>query len=277
MFSASLDPSQLVKIQEFKATLKSEGVLHWEFIDTDQFEKLILLHITRHVQEWRHREPPKMLSRKSNAALAAEPVNAEMLAKSIDDEDEEGFLDLVEVFEERMGEVTAIVTRLNDAQNELTAKTSQATTELQLMANSPQGASAKLARRHIARVADEMLQFTARTDAEIPLFRAAMNSAISALTKAATLSVDFGSAQTVSARSAAITLLSSLPSAREAMTAFKATTLALPRITKELNQAKRKQAASLEALHAELENAERLITEAISVIDSLIRDSTKQQ
>lgn len=273
---SKLDPTQLMKIQDFKATLKSEGVFHWEFVDTDQFEKLILLHITRHVQEWRHREPRTNLSISSADAPVPEPAKVNIHAKSVDDDDE-GLLDLIEVFEERIGEVTTIIIRLNDAQSDLTVTTSQGTADLRSLAASPEGASAKHARRLIARVAEEMLQFTARTEAEIPLFRAAMNSAMTALTKAATLSVDFDSAQTASARNAAITLLSSLPPAREAMTAFKATTLALPRITKELNQAKRKQGAALEALHAELENAERLIAEAVSVIDSLIRESPRQQ
>lgn len=141
---------------------------------------------------------------------------------------------------------------------------------MQALTASPEIATAKQARRLIAKVAEEMLQFTARTEAEIPLFRAAINSSMAALTKAATLSSAFDGEQTRTAREAALTLLSSLPEARESMVGFKASTAALPRITKELNQAKRKQISALDSLVAEFESAERLITEAISVMDTLL-------
>lgn len=267
---SKIDSDQLMKLQIFKQRLKNEGILHWEFADSDQFEKLVTFHITRYVQSWRHvqRSATEILTSSSDSPKAAQ--SSMTVQSEVTSDEDDGLLDLIETFEERIGEVTNIVNRLSDAQNELASKTVQCTAELQDLQAAPEGATPKQTRRLIAKVADEMTQFAARTEAEIPLFRTAMNDSVAALTKAATLSVAFGSEQTQTARTAALALLSSLPTARESMIGFKATTVALPRITKELNQAKRKQESVLDALIAELESAERLLTEAIGVMDTLL-------
>ena len=267
---SKIDSDQLMKLQSFKQRLKNEGILHWEFADSDQFEKLVTLHLTRCVQSWRHvqRSATEILTSSSDSTKAEQ--SGMTVQSEVTSDEDDGLLDLIETFEERIGEVTNIVSRLSDAQNELASKTVQGTAELQALYAAPEGATAKQARRLIAKVADEMTQFAARTEAEIPLFRTAMNDSVAALTKAATLSVAFGSEQTQTARTAALALLSSLPIARESMIGFKATTVALPRITKELNQAKRKQESVVDSLIAEFESAERLVTEAISVMDTLL-------
>jgi hypothetical protein len=269
---SKIDADQLAKAQGFKQRLRVEGVLHWEFSNVDQFEKLITLHITRHVQSWRQvPKTPDALPRHSVDLSATDGSDVALKAEANSDEDD-GLLDLIEMVEERFAEVTSIVTRLNDAKTELSAKTAQGTADLEGLQTSPEIATTKHVRRLISKVADEMIRFTARTEAEIPLFRAAIDGSMSALTKAAMLSMDFDREETRAARRAAQSLLRILPAARDSMMGFKGSTLALPRITKELNQAKRKQTSAVELLIAEFENAERLVTEAIRVIDSLLDD-----
>ena len=69
---------------------------------------------------------------------------------------------------------------------------------------------------------------------------------------------------------AATNLLITLATARGTMEEFRESTAALPKMTKELNIAKRKQVAVVANLVSEFENAERLLSEAIDVIDGLI-------
>ena len=266
---SKIDTDQLMKLQSFKQRLKTEGVLHWEFADIDQFEKLVILHITKHVQWWRNNQPiaAAVITGSSDSVKIDQSIKTALGVVTYDDD---GLLDLIETFEERIADAINIMTRLSDAQNELTSKTSRGSAELLALQTAPEVATAKQIRRLIAKVADEMIQFTARTEAEIPLFRAAMNSSMAALTKAVTLSDEFDSEQTQNARTAALTLLGSIPAARESMICFKCSTVALPRITKELNQAKRRQVSAVDSLIVEFENAERLVTEAISVMDTLL-------
>ncbi|MCZ8294675.1 MAG: hypothetical protein O9312_14285 [Hylemonella sp.] len=269
---SKLDPEQLLKVQEFKNSLKESGVLCWDFAEPEQFEKLAAMHITRHVQNWRQKRQTKKEVSKSHLPDASTMTQVASIDESVDDGTEDGYLDLLEIFAERNAEVTEITNRLNDAQTELTVKTSQGTSEIQALTTSPQGATPAQARRIIGKVATEMLLFTQRVNAEVPLFRAAINSSMSALTRAATLSVEFDREQTHVAKDAAGLLLSGLGRARQSMAEFKVSTLGLPRITKELNVAKRKQAAAIDALIGEFENAEQLMAEAIQVMDTLLRD-----
>jgi hypothetical protein len=96
-----------------------------------------------------------------------------------------------------------------------------------------------------------------------------MGASMAALTRAAILSAEFDKEHARSAKSAAISLLAALSGARQSMQDFRFTTLALPRITKELNAAKRKQALALESLIAEFDSAEQLLAEAMTVLDAI--------
>jgi hypothetical protein len=199
----------------------------------------------------------------------AAPTPASVAPIDIEESDDAGYFDLLEDFSERSAEMTEIALRLASAQNELTEHVQKGARELDELKASPEAASPAAFRRSIARVADEMHRFTTRVDAEIPLFRAAADGSMSALVKVATLAAELDPTQVAGTKEAASTLLITLASTRASTTEFKASTTALPRMTKELNVAKRKQAAALERLIAEYENTERLLVEAIAVIDAL--------
>jgi hypothetical protein len=58
---AELDPGvdaeQLLAVREFRGKLANDGLLYWEFLSHEQFDQLVRVHLTRHVQNWakRHR------------------------------------------------------------------------------------------------------------------------------------------------------------------------------------------------------------------------------
>lgn len=268
---SKLDPAQLQRLHEFKESLKREGVLHWDFSDSEQFEKLVSMHITKHVQKWRLRQQTTTRELNSPVLVAESPTEAAAPHIGDIDEDEDGYFDLLETFEERSAEVNEIANRLTDAQTELTARMSQGTLEMAALVASPNGANPAQVRRLIGKVAEEMLQFTNRVNAEVPLFRGAMNGSMNALTRAVTLSAEFDNEQTRTAKTAAKLLLAALSEARLSMVGFKASIVALPRMTKELNSAKRQQAAAVDALISEFANGEQLLVEALTVFDTLLQ------
>lgn len=271
---SKLDPFQLGKIQEFKAALQAAGLLSWDFSDVEQFEKLVDLHLTRHVQAWRKRRDDGQP--KPSAVTAALPVAAPSpaapsnAATGADERDDDaGYIDLLEDFTQSSEEMAEIALRLSAAQSDLTEHTQKGGHELDALKASGKELSPSVVRRSITRVADEMLRFTNRVEVEIPLFRGAADRSMAALVKAATLAAELDPNQIAGTKEAASTLLMTLAGARGSTTEFKATTASLPRMTKELNVAKRKQVAALERLIGEFENTERLLVEAIAVIDAL--------
>ena len=267
---SKLDPEQLKKLLNFKASLGDEGVLHWNFSTSEQFEKLISMHITKHVQKWRQKSSSTNPAQQTRTQVTPPGNGSNASTDVLATVEEDGYLDLVEMFEKRTTEVTDISNRLAAAQKELTAHTSYATQELQALS----GPSPADAKKIIGKVADEMLQFTNCVNTEVPLFRAAMSGSIATLIRVATLSAEFSSPSTEAVKTAAKSLLYALRDARESMGAFKASTVGLPGITTSLNLAKRKQATALSALIAEFENGEQLLTEAIAVLDALVSGDT---
>ena len=272
MAPSKVDPTQLKNLQNFKTSLEHEGVLYWEFSEVEQFEKLVLMHITKHVQNWRqrHQSPPKI---SQTQFVVTEPeVDLATPESACVAQEEDGYLDLLEVFEDRSVEVSEVVNRLADAQAELSKRLVKGTEDLQALQRPPNAATQTQIKRLIAKVAEEMDRFTNRVNAEMPLLRSAMNGSINALTRAAMLSVDFDPEQTHAAKTAATSLLSALRGAKQSMSEFKSTTNALPRITKDLNTAKRRQSTAMDSLIAEFESGEQLLVEALTVLDTLLQE-----
>ncbi|MBG9390090.1 hypothetical protein [Caenimonas aquaedulcis] len=274
---SKLDPHQLAKVLEFKASLQDTGLLSWDFSDLDQFKNLVELHLTRHVQAWRKRrdQGTDVLGPSTTTSIPVIPdapareSESEHVEEVANDEEDAGYIDLLEVFTERSAEMAEIALRLGAAQAELTEHTTKGTQELDELRIAGKQVPPAVMRRSIGRIADEMLRFTTRVEAEIPLFRTAADRSMSALVKVATLAAELAPDQVAETKAAASTLLATLAGARGSIGEFRDTTAALPRMTKELNVAKRKQVAALERLVGEFENAERLVTEAIAVIDAL--------
>lgn len=267
---SKLDTNQLERVQKFKKQISDCGLLTWDFIDAGQFEKLVSLHITRHVQAWRKlREAEPLTKRPSQSiAISSEATQTPPSISDVDTDDF-GYLDYLEDFADRSAEMTEIAERLTKAQQELTDQTKKGTDELDALQANPENASAKQVRRAIARVADEMNRFTVRVVTEIPLYRVAVDRSMNALVKAATITAELYPEQVKSTKDAAVQLLTALISARQSTEGFLAATTKLPRMTKELNMAKRKQAAALETLISEFKNSEGLLVEALSVISGL--------
>lgn len=276
---SKIDTVQLQLVQDFKKSVQSAGLLTWDFPDIDQFEKLVELHITKHVQQWRkaktsqedstHTQPPADIPPELSKADTAPAFRAET-------DDDTGYLDLLEMFGEETGELEQIAGRLAVAQQELTEQTNKGRKELDGLKDDPSTASAKAFRSTIAAVADEMLKFTGRVEAEVPLFRSSVDASIGTLTRLATLSAELYPERVDEIKVATFSLLQNLVSARESTAGFKDSTASLPRMTKELNFAKRKQVAALTALIAEFENGERLLAEGLTVISGLSGDSASR-
>jgi exonuclease VII small subunit len=244
--------------------------MYWKFNGIEQFEKLIRLHLTRQVQAWKSRADTTNTT--GSLSYKQEPALTE------DDEDE-GILDLMDVFEDKFAELTEISQRIGAATHELGQKMTDRTAEMEELAKNAQcNANRKGAKRLIARAASDMTQFTARIEAELPLFRDAMNIGMNSFIKAATLSIDLnpdddGRQQAKEGMDAMLTFRGMLATSKESMNQFRATMAALPRMTTDLNKAKRGATTALDRLLAEFTNGEVLVTESKKVIRGLLGES----
>lgn len=272
---SKIDPRQLEQVQQFKKRVQGEGLLTWDFADADQFEKLISLHLTRHVQAWKQSSERAAAAQRPNEPKTVEIAVEKNAAQTTEFDvseahDDAGYFDLLECFTEKSSEIEGIALRLAQAQERLTDRTIKGKQELDRLQANPANASAKKFRAAIATVASEMLRFSACIDAEVPQLHAAFDSSMNALTKLVAISAELYPEQLIETKNATSSLLQHLAQAREQMVGFKDSTASLPKMTKELNTAKRTQVAALNALISEFENGEALLLEGLAVISGLI-------
>jgi hypothetical protein len=266
---SQLDPAQLAKVNAFRASLGDQGGLYWQFSGIDQFEKLIRLHLTRQVQAWKTR------THASNPTGPDDRVDGKRETQSIDDDDE-GILDLMEVFQDKFAGLLDITNRIAAATQELGTKVTDRNTEMEALPRDAQGnANPKEAKRFIAKVASDMNQYTARIEAELPLFSDAMNTGMNSFIKAATMSVDLDNDtdDVQQGLDAVTTLRSTLATSKQSTAEFRSTIASLPRMTTTLNKAKRGATGAIDKLLAELTKSEVLLTESEKVIRELLVDS----
>lgn len=269
-----LDPTQLIKVNEFRDSLGDEGALYWKFSGIDQFEQLIRLHLTRQVQAWKARlDNSDFIQERTTKADKDIPT----------DDDDQGILDLIETFEDKFEELTSISTRIGEATEQLGENMEERTREMEkIPKNSKGNSNRKAAKRLIGRAASDMKQYTARIEAELPLFSDAMNVGVNSLIRAATMSIDLRAseedAEEIQDGLEAITSLQAvLGSSNDSTKEFRETVAALPRMTTDLNRAKRGVTNAIDQLLDEFSNGQTLLTESEKVIRQLLEQASNNE
>ena len=266
-----LDPTQLAKVNVFRDSLGDEGALYWKFNSVDHFEKLVRLHLTRQVQAWKGQ-----LEDSGSVGQRKLPEETAKVPDTETEEDDLGILDLAEVFEERFQELASISERIGKATEDLGTKMTGRTAEMNALPRDSQGnVNRKVAKRFISRAAADMNQYTARLEAELPLFSDALNTGMNALVRAVTMSVDLDTDKDNAERAkeglnAIITLRGVLTTTEESTNEFRQTVAGLPPMTSDLNKAKRGVVSVLDRLMGEFTNGQTLLRESEKVVRDLL-------
>lgn len=258
---SELDTGQLARISSFRSSLGEQGGLYWTFKTPDEFEKLVTLHLSRHVQKY------------SGKAGTRQPLSESTGSKAIskssvhDDDEDVGFLDLVDQFEDDMIILKEVLDRITSATREIGKKMKIRTTELTMFKKSPEAADRQAAKRLIAKAAADMDQFTHQLESELPLYSKHTNSGMDALTRAAALLIEFRptdeNVQQAKASVDAIRKLRTVMSAVEKQIAgFRDAITSVPRMTTTLNRSKRAMVSVIQQMIDELHSANAMAGEA---------------
>ncbi len=266
---SQLDPSQLAEVNTFRNSLGGEGGLYWNFTNIDHFEKLIRLHLARQVQAWKARSA-SIIATEDNDTIQNKTDN---ITEEYDDDDD-GILDLMEVFQDKFVDLNDIMQRMTTATEEVGAKMTARTDDLNALPRDSKGnANPKDVKRIISKAASDLNQYSARIDAELPLFNDAMNTGMNSFIKATNMSVDLGNeAEDVQeGLDATIKLRNTLMTSKQSTVEFRESIASLPRMTTTLNKAKRGAVSTIDKLLIELANSESLLTESEKVIYDLLK------
>jgi hypothetical protein len=267
---SEIDPVQLGEVKKFRESLASAGALYWEFTDLDNFAQLARIHISKQLQAFKD----SLISRGDTPTARVIQTNpSENEPPPLEAEEDAGFLDLVDVFEERMGELTEIAERISEATSALGAKVTRCSQSFQQLPVDSTGTPSRTeTRRLLSLLAGDMNEFCRLVESQVPRIRPAFREGIGALIRVIPLSKELGQTDTQIKK-----LLPQISDLRgningsvRAIRGYRDTINLTPRLTSELNKAKHSTVSVLDKLLAELEAGEMLLGEAAKSFHSII-------
>lgn len=263
---SKLDTEQLRQVTEFRSRLGTEGGLYWSFRSADEFQSLVRLHLTRQVQAWCSTHLHNVKSQ-DTGDTKARPDPTAALNSGTDSEEDVGLLDLMEQLEDDVEEFANVMNRIGSATLELGERTTTRSNEIDHFMSGPDAKNRSTARRLISKSASDMDHFVHQMYAELPMLKKYLSSIMNALIRIAEMSSDFEAggeniAQLVQNQRSINELRDSLATARNSAAAFQEKVSSLPRISSELNRAKKSVKEVLQKIIDELDRSQTMASEA---------------
>ena len=259
---SEIDPSQLEGVREFKARIKDKGGFYASFHTPEDFSNKLWMDLTRCIDDW-------------SPESTGEAEEVQNLRDDGDSETEvdDGFLDLVEEFEEEMSALNIVVENMAEAMRDMgngVADQASAFGEISANMKEPIGTIEKQRLRtqvrKITKIVSETLdQFVRRTKHTLPLYRKHLDGGLNAFLRAVPLHIEMGVDITKQKEEVANTLqamnemLSSIESLHDSMRS-------VPRITTSFAQSRREALRVLKEIISITNDGKASLEEALSVI-----------
>jgi hypothetical protein len=254
-------PDQLSALRAFKESLSGRGVYFKDYQDQDQLRALLTTALVRTAQAW---------PRADDAAHARVVVNEEVavqitgISNTDDDADGEDWLDLLALQEEAMGRSNESLTRMTAAIQQLGARTTEKSQQLQALFEEPNPSPTK-ARRLVNDVAEDLEIYARTLEVELPIFRESWSIVIDRLPRLFTiwseLDPSVSSEAATRGREQLFELRGTMGTTIDTLTEFRGTIARVPRLTSQYKKAARRAIAAMDDLLTELTKIRAFITE----------------
>lgn len=224
-----INPEQLIKVREFKSSLGEKNVLYWEFNLKEELERFLRIHIPKRIQNLRAKQN---YSDTSNKIAITE------------DSEEFGILDYQELIEDSFSISTHALVRISEATNWIGDEMNKKTDEIDklMVQNRNQSISFKDLRNLLDRTSNVMNDFANRVEPEIPIYINNFEKGIDSFSKLINIYIsDFENKEDEikEALDSLENLLTQIEFALDSMNGFLATVDSLPKMSKELNSARK--------------------------------------
>lgn len=257
---SKLDPKQLQGVQDFKRSLPSKGGLYADFEDLAGFESSLRAHLSAIAQAFSKSKliPP---------SAPLEPTVGIVVADPSDDSDY-GYFDYIDIYGTKIAEMTTAIDVINEATVRIGEQLSQRSVELQ----SNTHPDAKAALRFVNRAADDMNSYAKTMSVQTSALSAARIATFTALSNALALRGDFsgGEEDLSDLRNTLASMSANIHTAQAGMAGMRAAAEGLPRISKDLNRAKRAVVSQLDAFLFEIESTESTVNNIVDAIDRML-------
>lgn len=264
---SKMDPDQLAKVQKFKKTLGQKGGLYSTFEDSSSFESSLRAHLSSLAQ--RFSSERKSTPESKNAANKSISKTDEGIDECEFEEVDLGFLDYVDIYESQMSDMNSVLNTITDATVKVGNLMNRRVEEINALDESER--AGKPARKIVKMSSDDIARFALTMKQQIPLYSEARRDAYYALSNALALYGDFADADNGDLDELYSSLNNMLAAASEAkggLVGFRDTMASLPRLTAELNRAKRGAVTQLDRMLDEIDNADTTVQ---NILDSIVK------
>ncbi|MDP4533378.1 hypothetical protein Q9252_14615 [Marinobacter salarius] len=265
---SKIDYDQLKNIQNLQSELGEKGSLYWMFENTEDFESLLRTHLSMVAQKWssKYSSAHQEISTTLDIAIREE-------AKSIDESDDYGLLDFIEIYEDRMFDMTSALAAMTEATEKIGHQFNRRADEISALKDAGEHSDPKKARRVIKLSSDDMERYSEIMELQIKLTAESREEAFDALSKALSVYVDFKDEENTADLN---DLEDSLMQMRDAaggtiggLSGFRGTVANLPRLTIQINKAKRRAVKVLDTVLEEVKITVSSSNDVLKIINEL--------
>ncbi|MFZ6719991.1 hypothetical protein [Undibacterium sp. Ji49W] len=255
-----IDVDQLKEVKRFRESLPSKGGLYSVFEDLSGFESSLRAHLSMVAQNLSTK------SRRSHVEVMSQTDGAQ-IAHNYSEEDDYGYIDYIEIYESRLADMIAALTVVNEATVRIGEQLTQRAQEFNIRDQT----DSKDVRRHIKRAADDITIYAEIVSTQNLLISASRKEAFAALSNALALQSNFSTKdeEIHGLKGTLVSLIESTFTAKEGITSLRTAADSLPRISKELNKAKRIVVTELDLFIAEIDNVRSTVNNILESIDRI--------
>jgi hypothetical protein len=265
---SKMDFEQLKHIKALKSELGEKGGLYWVFENTEDFESLLRSHLSKMAQKW----STKYSSENHKGSVTLEIAKIEE-TEPLDESDEYGLLDYTEIYEDRMFDMTSALVSMAEATEKIGHQFNRRTDEINALKEVGEYNDPKKARRVIKLSSDDMDRYSEIMELQIKLTTKSREEAFDALSKALSVYVDFkgedNSTDLNDLEDSLIHMKDAAGEIIEGLSGFRETVANLPRLTIQLNKAKRRAVKVLNTVLEEVETTVSSSNDVLKIINEL--------
>ncbi|NOH99461.1 hypothetical protein [Vibrio sp. 99-70-13A1] len=259
---SKMDFAQLQKLQSLKEQMGEKGGLYWTFDSTEDFENLLRGHLSRVAQSW---------SKKLSVKDSPEQMGESKTVEGFNDESEDyGLFDYIDIYEDRMADMTSALELMTDATNKIGVQFNRRTAEVSKLtsANTDGSYDQREARKIIKLTSDDLTRYSEILNSQVAIATSSRTEAFDALSKGISISIELsGNEEGLDELKQNLReMLKSAATAKGGLSGFRESVANLPKLTVQINKAKRSVIASLDSV---LDEIRKTIQSASDVLDTI--------
>ncbi|MFT7387662.1 MAG: hypothetical protein ACI8VC_000903 [Candidatus Endobugula sp.] len=262
---SKMDFEQLQKLQSLKEKLGDKGGLYWPFDNTEDFETLIRGHLSRVAQSWAQ----KLISTEK---IIIESVNDNQRLDNVVDEsdDDYGLFDYIDIYEDRMSDMTSALELMSDATVKIGTQFTRRTADIAGLTSASADGSydQKETRKIIKLTSEDLTRYSEILNSQVSIATSSRTEAFDALSKGISISIELSAEEEglEELKQSLSDMQLSANSARDGLSSFRESVADLPRLTIQINKAKRVVIRSLDGV---LDEIRKTIQSTVYVLETI--------